>query len=76
MTGAGDQASQVSGKATVAKVTSQNDTVLARTGNVVVLVEFDGAGLVGKKNPSAQTMQSGAQRVIKEAVAAVAAANS
>ncbi|HEY5832831.1 DUF3558 domain-containing protein [Streptomyces sp.] len=75
LTGLGDQASSVSGKATVAKVTSQNDTVVARTGNVVLIVEFNGAGLAGKKNPSARTVHSGAQRAAKDAVAAVAAAN-
>ncbi|MFF6960387.1 DUF3558 domain-containing protein [Streptomyces sp. NPDC008317] len=75
LTGLGDQAASVVSKATVAKVTSQNDSVVVRSGNVVVLVEFNGAGLEGKKNPSAGDVQSGAQRAAKEAVAAVAAAN-
>jgi hypothetical protein len=65
----------VAGLTTVAKVTSQNDTVIARSGNVVVLVEYSGAGLVGKKNPSAQTIITGAQHAAENAVAAVAAAN-
>ena len=73
--GVGDQATSVAGKATVAHVTSQNDTVVARTGNVVVIVEYNGAGLEGKKNPSASTVDSGALRAVKEAVAAVATAN-
>lgn len=71
----GDQAVSVAGLTTVAKVTSQNDTVIARSGNVVVLVEYSGAGLVGKKNPSAQTIITGAQHAAENAVAAVAAAN-
>ncbi|MFI0901694.1 DUF3558 family protein [Streptomyces sp. NPDC020983] len=75
VTGVGDQATSVAGKATVAKVTSQNDTLLVRTGNVLVIVEYDGAGLEGKKNPSATTVNAGALRAAKEAVAAVAAAN-
>lgn len=75
VTGVGDQATSVAGKATVAKVTSQNDTVVARSGNVVVIVEYNGAGLVGKKNPSAQTVVSGAERAAKDAVASLAAAN-
>lgn len=75
VTGVGDEASSVGGKATVAKVTSQNGTVVTRTGNVVLIVEFNGAGLEGKKNPTAQTVQSGAQRAAKDALAAVAAAN-
>jgi hypothetical protein len=72
----GDQASSVAVKATVAKVTSQNDTVVARTGNVVVIVEYNGAGLAGKKNPSATTVRAGAERAAKDVVLAVAGANS
>lgn len=75
VTGIGDRATSVAGRATVAKVTSQNDTVVALSGNVVVLVEYDGAGLVGKKNPSAATVVSGAERAAKDVVAALAAAN-
>jgi hypothetical protein len=75
LTGLGDQAVSVAGKATVAKVTSQNDSVVVRDGNVVLLVEYNGAGLVGKKNPSAATVSSGAQRAAKDVLAAVAAAN-
>ncbi|MFC4033123.1 DUF3558 domain-containing protein [Streptomyces polygonati] len=73
--GLGDQASSVAGKATAAQVTSQNDTVVARTGNVVLIVEFDGAGFEGKKNPTASVMASGALRAAKDAVASVGAAN-
>ncbi|WP_225848704.1 DUF3558 domain-containing protein [Streptomyces sp. HPF1205] len=76
LTGFGDQANQVTGTQTLAKITSQNDTLLARTGNVVVLVEYNGAGLEGKKNPSAGAVQTGAQQAAKDALAAVAAANS
>ncbi|MFG1808640.1 DUF3558 domain-containing protein [Streptomyces sp. NPDC049040] len=76
VTGVGDQAGSVAAKATVAKVTSQNDTLVARTGNVVVIVEFNGAGLEGKKNPTATTVRDGAQRAAKDVVAAVVGANS
>jgi len=75
LSGIGDQASSVGGKATVAKVTSQNDTVVVRTGNVVLIVEYDGAGLEGKKNPSAATVDGDALRAAKDAVASVASAN-
>lgn len=73
--GLGDQATSVAGTATVAHILSQNDTVVVRTGNVVVIVEYNGAGLEGKKNPGASTVVSGAQRAAKDAAAAVAAAN-
>lgn len=75
VTGLGDEARSISGKATVAKVTSQNDTVVVRTGNVILIVEYNGAGLEGKKNPSAKSVQSDAERAAKDAVASVAAAN-
>lgn len=75
LTGYGDQATSLGGKATVAKITTQNDTLLARSGNVVVIVEYNGAGFEGKKNPTAQTVQSGAERAAKDALAAVVAAN-
>ena len=40
-----------------------------------MIVEYNGAGLEGKKNPSASTVVSGAQRAAKDAVAAVGSAN-
>jgi hypothetical protein len=73
--GTGDQAGSVTEKATVAKVTSQNDTVVARTGNIVVIVEYNGAGLEGKKNPTASDVRTGAERAVKDAIAAVVGAN-
>jgi hypothetical protein len=76
LTGLGDQAGLISGKATVAKVTSQNATVVARTGNVVLIVNYNGAGLAGKKNPSSTSVRGDAQRAAKDAVASVTAANS
>jgi hypothetical protein len=72
----GDQASATTVKATVAKVTSQNSTLVTRVGNVVVIVEYNGAGLEGKKNPSATTVRAGAERAAKDAVLAVAGADS
>jgi hypothetical protein len=74
LTGFGDQAEHVTGKETLAKVTSQNDTLLARTGNVVVLVEYNGAGLEGRKSPTPAAVRSGAQQAAKDALAALAAA--
>ncbi|MFE3518145.1 DUF3558 domain-containing protein [Streptomyces sp. NPDC059166] len=46
-------------------------TVLARTGNVVVSVTYNGAGLAGAKTPSSADILEGAQKAAKEAVAAV-----
>ncbi|MER6120862.1 DUF3558 family protein [Streptomyces sp. NPDC001743] len=50
-------------------------TVIARTGNVVVTVNYNGAGYAGAKVPSASDILAGAEKAAKEAVAAVAAAN-
>ncbi|MFJ3903129.1 DUF3558 domain-containing protein [Streptomyces sp. NPDC090025] len=50
-------------------------SVVARTGNVVVLLSYNGAGYAGADGPSAKTVQDGAVKAAKEAVAAVAAAN-
>jgi len=73
--GLGDQATLLTGKWTDAKVTSQNGTVVARAGNIVVIVDYQGAGMEGKKNPSARTVQSAAQRAAKDVVASVTGAN-
>jgi hypothetical protein len=50
-------------------------TVVARVENVVVTVDYNGAGLAGDKTPSADTLNKLAQKAAKEAVASVAKAN-
>ncbi|MGW0466390.1 DUF3558 domain-containing protein [Streptomyces sp. NPDC003027] len=50
-------------------------SIVARTGNVVVLLSYNGAGYHGASTPSAKTIMDGAVKATKEAVAAVAAAN-
>ncbi|MEU9200945.1 DUF3558 family protein [Streptomyces sp. NPDC048332] len=50
-------------------------TVIARTGNVVVTVNYNGAGYAGAKTPSAADILKGAEKAAGEAVASVAAAN-
>ncbi|MFG3409904.1 DUF3558 domain-containing protein [Streptomyces sp. NPDC048142] len=47
-------------------------TVVARTGNVVVTLTYNGAGYAGAKTPSSADIVKGAQKAAKEAVAAVA----
>ncbi|MFD7324965.1 DUF3558 domain-containing protein [Streptomyces sp. NPDC059875] len=48
-------------------------SVVARTGNVLVLLTYNGAGYAGADAPSDKTMMDGAVKAAKEAVAAVAA---
>lgn len=74
--GVGDSASTVS---TVTKNKDgdefQNESVVARTGNVVITLKFSGTGYEGAKAPDASDMMKNAKNAAKEAVAAVAAAN-
>ncbi len=46
-------------------------TVVARTGNVVVTLTYNGAGFAGAKTPSSSDIVKGAQKAAKEAIAAV-----
>ncbi len=46
-------------------------TVVARTGNVVVTLTYNGAGFAGGKKPSSAEMVEGAQKAVKEAIGAV-----
>ena len=48
---------------------------MARTGNVVITLTYNGAGYAGAKTPSAADLMKGAEAAAKEAVASVAAAN-
>ncbi|MFJ8662459.1 DUF3558 domain-containing protein [Streptomyces sp. NPDC093795] len=50
-------------------------SVVARTGNVLVLLSYNGAGYAGAATPTEKTVMEGAVKAAKEAVAAVAAAN-
>ncbi|MEV7076845.1 DUF3558 family protein [Streptomyces sp. NPDC093990] len=53
----------------------KQQTVVTRVENVVVTVDYNGAGLAGDKAPSADTLAKLAEKAAKEAVAAVSAAN-
>ncbi|MFF2844732.1 DUF3558 domain-containing protein [Streptomyces sp. NPDC058001] len=54
----------------------KQQTVVARVENVVVTVDYNGAGLAGDEAPSADTLAKAAQKVAQETVNAVIAANS
>ncbi|MGC0338815.1 DUF3558 domain-containing protein [Streptomyces sp. SLBN-8D4] len=53
----------------------KQQTVVTRVENVVVTVDYNGAGLAGDKAPSADTLAKLAERAAKETVTAVSAAN-
>ncbi|MFI9242204.1 DUF3558 family protein [Streptomyces sp. NPDC053086] len=53
----------------------KQQTVVARVENVVVTVDYNGAGLAGEKTPDADDLAKDAQNALKEIVAAVSSAN-
>ncbi|MEU1460104.1 DUF3558 family protein [Streptomyces sp. NPDC005727] len=55
--------------------TFKQQTVVARIENVVVTLDYNGAGLAGEKTPSADDLAKDAQKAVKEAVGAVSTAN-
>ncbi|WP_255956080.1 DUF3558 family protein [Streptomyces odontomachi] len=75
VTGTGDEASAVSYDLKKKEGRFKQQTVVVRTHNVVVTVDYDGAGLAGEKTPDAGDLMKDAQQAAREAVAAVAEAN-
>ncbi|MEV5877033.1 DUF3558 family protein [Streptomyces sp. NPDC052101] len=53
----------------------KQQTVVARVENVVVTLDFNGAGLAGEQTPDADDLTKSAEQAIKEAVGAVTSAN-
>ncbi|MCZ4609937.1 DUF3558 family protein [Streptomyces sp. Lzd4kr] len=73
--GVGDQATAVRYDLKKKEGSFKQETVVARVENVVVTLDYNGAGLAGEKTPSADTLNKLAQKAVKEVVAAVADAN-
>ncbi|NEA56891.1 DUF3558 domain-containing protein [Streptomyces sp. SID13666] len=73
--GVGDEATLVSALVEKDKLNYQDETVVVRTGNVIVILSHNGAGFEGAKTPAADQLQKDAVAAAKEAVASVAAAN-
>ena len=73
--GIGDKAESVAFELRKTDEDFKYASVVARTGNVVVLLSFNGAGYAGAKTPSDKWILDGALKAAKEAVASVAAAN-
>ncbi|SOD84649.1 DUF3558 domain-containing protein [Streptomyces sp. Ag109_G2-15] len=53
----------------------KQQTVVARVENVVITLDYNGAGLAGEKTPNADDLAKAAEKAVKEAVAAISAAN-
>ncbi|MFB7866252.1 DUF3558 family protein [Streptomyces sp. NPDC056069] len=73
--GVGDQANTVTYQLRKTDEDFTYATVVSRTGNVVVVLSYNGAGYAGAKGPSEGWIVNGAINASKEALAAVAAAN-
>jgi len=73
--GAGDEATAVRYDLKKKEGAFKQQTVVARIENVVVTIDYNGAGLAGEKAPSADTLTKAAEKAVKEAVAAVTSAN-
>ncbi|MBN0046578.1 DUF3558 family protein [Streptomyces actuosus] len=73
--GTGDEATSVSYDLKKKEGAFKQQTVVARVENVVVTLDYNGAGLAGDKTPDAAELTKAAQKAAKEAVAAVSTAN-
>ncbi|MER7720804.1 DUF3558 family protein [Streptomyces flaveolus] len=75
VSGTGDEAAVVRYDLKKKEGTFKQQTVVARVENVVVTVDYNGAGLAGDKTPDADDLAKAAEKAAKEAVASVTAAN-
>lgn len=75
VTGTGDQATAVHYDLKKKEGTFKQQTVVARVENVVVTLDYNGAGLAGDKTPKGSDMLKDAKKAAKEAVDAVSEAN-
>ncbi|MGW3917087.1 DUF3558 domain-containing protein [Streptomyces sp. NPDC005070] len=75
VSGTGDEATAVRYGLKKKEGAFKQQTIVARVENVVVTLDYNGAGLAGEKTPDATALLKAAEKATKEAVAAVAAAN-
>lgn len=75
VTATGDEATAVRYDLKKKEGTFKQQTVVARVENVVVTLDYNGAGLAGDKTPDADDLLKDAKKAAKEAVASVTKAN-
>jgi|GEM_PF-1803851 len=73
--GTGDEATLVRYDLKKKEGAFKQQTLVARVENVVVTLDYNGAGLAGEKTPNADGLAKLAEQAAKEAVATVSAAN-
>lgn len=71
----GDEATVVRYDLKKSEGSFKQQTVVVRVENVVLTLDYNGAGLAGDKAPSTDTLTKAAEKAAKEAVAAVRSAN-
>ncbi|MCX4764105.1 DUF3558 domain-containing protein [Streptomyces sp. NBC_01275] len=75
VTGTGDEATAVRYDLKKKEGAFKQQTVVVRVENVVVTLDYNGAGLAGDKTPGADSLATAAKKAAKEAVASVQSAN-
>ncbi|MFE2279971.1 DUF3558 family protein [Streptomyces sp. NPDC059454] len=75
VTGTGDEATAVRYDLKKKEGTFKQQTVVARVENVVVTLDYNGAGLAGDRTPDADDLMKDARKAAKEVVASVTKAN-
>ncbi|CAL9538967.1 hypothetical protein SUDANB176_04206 [Streptomyces sp. enrichment culture] len=75
LAGTGDEATAVRYDLKKKEGTFKQQTVVARVENVVVTLDYNGAGLAGDKTPSADDLMKDAKKAAEEVVAAVTETN-
>ncbi|WP_407704519.1 DUF3558 domain-containing protein [Streptomyces spongiae] len=75
VTGTGDQATVVRYDLKKKEGTFKQQTVVVRAENVVITLDYNGAGLAGDKAPDADDLVKGAKAAAKEIVTAIGSAN-
>ncbi|MET7911892.1 DUF3558 family protein [Streptomyces avermitilis] len=75
VSGTGDEATAVRYDLKKKEGSFKQQTVVTRIENVVVTLDYNGAGLAGEKTPDAADLTKAAEKAAKETVAAVIAAN-
>ncbi|MGW0999463.1 DUF3558 domain-containing protein [Streptomyces sp. NPDC002523] len=73
--GTGDEATTVRYDLKKKEGAFKQQTVVVRVENVVVTLDYNGAGLAGEKTPDAADLTKAAEKAAKEAVASVTSAN-
>ncbi|TGZ16381.1 hypothetical protein DV517_13540 [Streptomyces sp. S816] len=76
VSGTGDEATSVRYDLSKKEGLFKQETLVARAENVVVTLDYNGAGLAGDKAPDPEDLAKSAEKALKEAVASVSAANS